>query len=81
MTGRRRVTTVLGWTSYGLGLAIWLIGYYTPGHPSLLDWPSYSPSWIAMFLQNLECELGLALTTLGTIAIYGVKVIPRGRIP
>jgi hypothetical protein len=32
-----------------------------------------------MFLQNLECELGLALTTLGTIVIYGVKLIPRGR--
>jgi hypothetical protein len=26
-----------------------------------------------------ECELGLALTTLGTIVIYGVKLIPRGR--
>ena len=81
MIGWGRIATLLGWSLYGVGMVIWIIGYYVPGHPSLLRWPSISPAWIAMFLQNLECELGLVLTTVGTIAIYGPKLVPRARIP
>jgi hypothetical protein len=76
-----RIAAVVGWSLYGIGMVVWIIGYYIPGHPSFLRWPSISPAWIAMFLQNLECELGLLLTTVGTIAIYGPKLIPRVSMP
>ena len=80
MAGQKRSITVSGWALYGVGMAIWIVGYYVPGHQSLLQWPAFSPTWIAMFLRNLECELGLVLTTLGSILIYGAKFVPSARM-
>jgi hypothetical protein len=69
--------TVVGAVLYSIGAAIWMVGFFVHGHHSLLNWQSFSPTWIAMFMQNFESELGFALTTIGTIAIYWAKLAPR----
>ena len=36
------------------GTILWVYGYFVTGHPSLLDWSSFSPFWISEFLPNFE---------------------------
>jgi hypothetical protein len=74
VVGARRTITVIGWILYVLGAAVWVVGYYVSGHHSVLDWRSFSPTRIAMFLPNLECEIGLLLTILGTVGVYGARL-------
>jgi hypothetical protein len=34
------------------------VGFFVHGHHPLIDWQSFSPTWIALFMQNLESEPG-----------------------
>ena len=36
MIGWGRIATLLGWSLYGVGMVIWIIGYYVPGHLSAI---------------------------------------------
>ena len=69
---RRRMSksAVIGWVISSLGMVLWLYGYFVTGHPSLVDWHSNTPWWIADFLPNLESEIGMALAFGGMVPIY-----------
>jgi len=63
-------TAIIGWLVCLFGSALWLYGYFVIGHPSMIDWPAISPSWIADFLPNLESELGMLLCIVGMVPMY-----------
>ena len=56
----------IGWAIYAAGFVVWLFGYLSAGHGSVIDWPW----WISSFVLNLEAELGLALMFASMIPIY-----------
>jgi hypothetical protein len=64
---------ITGWALSLVGIAIWLYGYLSSGHAALLDWPAYSPWWIADFLPNVESEVGMILMLAGAGASYWPK--------
>lgn len=61
---------IVGWAMELTGTAVWLYGWLTTGHPSLIHWDDFSPRWIADYLRNIESELGLGLVIAGLIPIY-----------
>jgi hypothetical protein len=61
---------IFGWSIYFAGLAIWLYGYFTTGHPSFIDWHAYTPRWIADFIPNMESEIGMALMFASMVPMY-----------
>jgi hypothetical protein len=64
--------TVIGCVLTLAGGALWIIGYFITGSLPLLDWPSFSPQWIAAYLPNWQAEAGMVLATLGQVAVmYG----------
>ena len=58
-----------------IGFGLWLYGYFEAGHPTLIDWRTYTPWWIADFLPNMESEIGMALIFASTVPMYW----PSGR--
>lgn len=60
----------LGWAVAVAGTALWAYGLFASGAPPVLDWHSFSPSWMAGFVPTLIAELGLALSMAGMIPIY-----------
>jgi hypothetical protein len=54
-------TVIIGWIISLAGTALWTYGYFTHGHPSLIDWRVYTPWWIADYLPNIESEIGMVL--------------------
>jgi hypothetical protein len=67
---RRSIALKVGWTLCLAGAAIWLYGHNATGSPSLIDWYSDTPWWIAGILPNLESEMGTAALTIGAFLIY-----------
>jgi len=63
-------TAILAWSISSAGMALWLYGYFGTGAPSLIDWHTHTPWWVADFLPNLESEIGMTLLCLGTVLIY-----------
>ena len=63
-------TAIIGWIIELAGIALWLYGYLTAGHPPFIDWRASTPWWIADFLPNLESEIGMALVIAGMVLIY-----------
>jgi hypothetical protein len=63
-------TVIVGWIIFLFGSTVWLYGYLVAGHPSIVDWHSRTPWWIADFLPNLESELGLAFCIVGMVPMY-----------
>ena len=61
---------ISGWLIELLGVAVWLYGYFSIGSPSIVDWHTIAPSWIADWLPNIESEIGMALMFAGMIPIY-----------
>jgi hypothetical protein len=61
---------ITGWIMSLAGLALWLYGYFSAGHPSLVDWHANSPWWIADYLPNVESEIGIVLMFAALIPIY-----------
>ena len=61
---------VLGWAMEAVGTAVWIYGYFASGHPSILDWHTFAPWWIADWLRNFESEIGMAFIFAGMIPIY-----------
>jgi hypothetical protein len=57
---------IIGWAIYAAGFVVWLFGYLSAGHVSVIDWPW----WISNFVPNLEAEVGLALMFASMIPIY-----------
>jgi hypothetical protein len=53
-----------------IGGALWIFGYFTTGHRSLINWQAHTPSWIAEFLPNIESEIGMIFCLGGMIAMY-----------
>jgi hypothetical protein len=68
-------TVIIGWVIALVGAIIWLYGWLTIGNPSLFDWRTNTPWWIAVFLPNIESEIGMALVFAGMFPIYW----PTGR--
>jgi hypothetical protein len=62
---------IFGWAIYAVGFAIWLFGYLTAGHATLIDWNATTPWWISSFLPNFEAEFGMTLMFASMIPIYG----------
>ena len=63
-------SVIIGYITSLAGTALWLYGYFEPGHPALIDWHTYSPWWIADFLPNMESEIGMALVFASTVPIH-----------
>jgi hypothetical protein len=61
---------IIGWIFELAGIALWLYGYFATGNPSLIDWHSSTPWWIADYLSNIESEIGMALVCVGLVPIY-----------
>ena len=61
---------IFGWTLMAFGFVIWGYGYSVAGHAPLIDWRSLTPDWIAVFMPNLEAEIGLALMIAAMIPAY-----------
>jgi hypothetical protein len=53
-----------------IGAALWIFGYFATGHRPLINWQTYTPSWVAEFLPNFESEIGMVLCLGGMIAMY-----------
>ena len=45
---------IAGWSILLAGTVFWLYAYFATGHPSLIDWHSHTPWWIADYLPNIE---------------------------
>lgn len=67
---RASTSLILGWIILLSGTTLWLYGYFAFGSPSLIDWHSRTPWYIADFLPNLEAEIGLVLICVGMVPIY-----------
>jgi hypothetical protein len=63
-------TNVIGWVIFFAGFAIYLYGYLSAGHPSIVDWQARTPWWIADFLPNLESEIGMLVCVVGMVPMY-----------
>ena len=61
---------VVGWALELVGTFVWLYGYLTAGHPSLIDWHGIAPIWISEWLPNLESEIGMLLLIVGMVPLY-----------
>jgi hypothetical protein len=63
----------IGWVLTVAGTVLWTLGYFfTSGSSPFLDWPSFSPQWIADYLPNWQSEAGLLMAFLGQAPIlYG----------
>ena len=68
-------TNVVGWIIFLVGSATYLYGYFVGGHPPMVDWHARTPWWIADFLPNLECEIGMLVCVVGMVPMYW----PTGR--
>ena len=60
----------IGWAIYAVGFVVWLFGYLSAGHVSVIDWDVAKSWWISNFVPNLEAELGLALMFASMVPIY-----------
>lgn len=69
-----KLMLVGGWILSLAGSALWLYGYFVPGSASLIEWAAVAPWWIAEFLPNKQCEIGLALSILGTVGTYWPRI-------
>ena len=58
-----------GWIACIVGSVLWLYGYMVPGTTALIDWPNISPTWISMFMPNLEAEMGMLVTCVGMVPV------------
>src|SRR5262249_38474060 len=56
-----------------LGGLLWVYGYFVVGHPSLLDWSSFSPVWVSSFIPHFEADIGMVVSVTGMIVAYGAK--------
>ena len=59
-----------GWLICLAGTAVYLYGYFTAGHPPLIDWQAKTPHWIAIFLPNIESEIGMVIMVASYSLIY-----------
>jgi hypothetical protein len=61
---------IFAWAVSALGMIFWVYGYFVPGSPPLINWSAHTPWWIADFLPNVQSEIGMVLTCLGTLLAY-----------
>lgn len=61
--------TIAGWVLTIAGCIVWTVGYFITGSTSLLDWRSFSPTWISDYLPNWQSELGMLLACFGQVPI------------
>jgi len=61
---------IIGWVIQSAGVAVCLYGYFSTGNPSIVDWHTIAPSWIADWLPNIQSEIGMTLMFAGMIPIY-----------
>jgi hypothetical protein len=53
------------WFLMALGLILWTYGYFVQGTPAYIAWPG----WLSAYLPNIQSETGMALATIGGLAI------------
>ena len=51
-------TVIAGWIIEVAGTALWIYRYFATGNPSLINWQTITPWWIANFLPNIQAEIG-----------------------
>ena len=61
---------VIGWVIQSAGVVVCLYGYFSASNPSIVDWHTIAPSWIAHWLPNIQSEIGMTLMFAGMIPIY-----------
>lgn len=76
--GHRRPVLV-GWIVAIAGMALWTYGLVATGVPPGLDWPSFSPAWVADFVPNRLAEVGLVLSCVGMVPVYYAQFKERRR--
>ena len=74
MAENRNHSTTIGWAATFLGCALWTYGYFTTGSLPFIDWPLFAPHWFAEYIPNWQAEVGLALTTLGSLPVYYAQI-------
>jgi len=70
---------IASWMAYAAGFALWLYGYYTTGTPAIIDWPHLLPTWIAMYLPNLEAEAGMLVMVVATVPLTWITIQQQSR--
>jgi hypothetical protein len=68
---------IFAWAISAAGMVLWLYGYFITGAPPLIDWPAYTPWWIADFLPNIQAEIGMALVCVGTALVYWPRPVTK----
>ena len=68
-----------GWILQLTGLALWLFGYFTIGHPNFFSWNVFTPWWIADFLPNAESEIGVTLMLASAVPLCWPRQVPLER--
>jgi hypothetical protein len=63
-------TVIAGWIIELAGTALWIYGYFATGNPSLINWQTITPWWIANFLPNIQAEIGVVLVLIAMIPLY-----------
>ena len=63
-------TVIAGWVIALAGSALWIYGYFSTGRPSLINWATMAPGWIADLFPNVESEIGMVLAFAGMVPIY-----------
>lgn len=63
-------TAITGWVLSLVGIALYLYGYFLPGHPALVNWRGYFPGWLADYIPNIEAESGLILMIVAMVPLY-----------
>jgi hypothetical protein len=61
---------IAGWFAELVGIAVWIYGYFSAGHPSFVDWHAITPWWIADCLPNKESEIGMVMAFVSMVPIY-----------
>ena len=65
-----RKAVIIGYIISYIGVALWIYGYFVTGNPSLINWHTHTPWWIADYLPNIESEIGMVLAFAGLIPVY-----------
>ena len=63
------ILSIIGWGGYIVGALLWLYGYVVTGTKALVDWASFSPTWIAEFMPNLEAEIGMLVMCIAIVPL------------
>lgn len=78
--GNSKRLLIAGWAVAIVGMLLWTYALFIDGGAPVIEWASFSPSWISEMLPNWQAELGLVISFAGMGPIYYVQIQQlRGR--